>query len=131
MERELWTRLYHLIMEVGRTFRLVDVTYQPHIIALVLVWAAPHDRPIKWACQEANWSTTTLRPATVPSESTLSRRWRRVDTAMFMRNLIQRVRQERDPQLVSVIDTKPLPVGGAGGDPEARYGCGAGMWARG
>jgi hypothetical protein len=131
MERELWPRLYHLIMEVGRTFRLTDVTYQPHIIALVFVWAALHDRPVKWACQEANWSTTTLRPATVPSDSTLSRRLRRVDTAMFMRKLVQRVRREGNPRLVSVIDAKPLPVGGASGDPEARCGRGAGMWARG
>jgi Transposase DDE domain len=131
MERELWTRLYHLVMEVGRTFRLRDVTYQPHIIALVFLWAAFHDRPVCWACEEANWSTTTLRPATVPSPSTLSRRLRRLDTAMFMRELVQRMRQEGDPWLVAVIDAKPLPVGGASGDPEARCGRGAGMWARG
>ena len=34
MERELWPRLYHLIMEVGQTFRLIDVSFQPHIIVL-------------------------------------------------------------------------------------------------
>ena len=44
-----------------------------------------------------------------------------------MRDLVQRVRQEGDPRLVSVIDAKPLPVGGASGDPEARCGRGAGM----
>ncbi len=34
MERELWPRLYHLIMEVGQTLRLIDVSFQPHIIVL-------------------------------------------------------------------------------------------------
>jgi Transposase DDE domain len=131
MERELWPRLYHLVMEVGRSLRLTDVTYQPHIVALVFLWAALHDRPVCWACDERNWSTTTLRPATLPSPSTLSRRLRRVDTAMLMRDLVERLRQEGDPRLVAVIDGKPLPVGGASEDPEARCGRGAGMWARG
>ena len=52
MERELWPRLYHLVMEVGQTLRLTDVTYQPHIIVLVFLWAALHDRPVSWACDE-------------------------------------------------------------------------------
>ena len=131
MERELWPRLYHLVMEVGQTLRLIDVTYQPHIIVLVWLWAALHDRPVSWACDEKNWTTTTLRPATLPDPSTLSRRLRRVDTAMLMRALVQRVRQEADPRLAAVIDAKPLPVGGASQDPEARCGRGAGMWAKG
>jgi len=132
MERELWPRLYHLVMEVGQTLRLTDVTYQPHIIVLVFLWAALHDRPVSWACDERNWATTTLRPATLPDPSTLSRRLRRVDTAMLMRALVDRVRQEGDPQLVAVIDAKPLPVGGASQDPDARWGRGAGgMMAKG
>ena len=53
MERELWPRLYHLVMEVGQTFRLIDVTFQPHIIVLVFFWAALHDRPVCWACDAA------------------------------------------------------------------------------
>jgi len=131
MERELWVRLYHLVMEVGKTVRLTEVTYQPHVIALVFLWAALHDRPVCWACEPRSWSTTTLRPARLPSPATLSRRLRRVDTAMFMRSLVLRVRQEGDPRLVAAIDAKPLPIGGAGKDPEARCGRGAGMWARG
>jgi hypothetical protein len=126
MERELWPRLYHRVMEVGQTLRLSDVTYQPHIIVLVWLWAALHDRPVNWACEEQNWATTRLRPATLPDPSTLSRRLRRVDTAMLMRAVVDRVRQEGDPQLVAVIDAQPLPVGGASEDPEARWGRGAG-----
>jgi hypothetical protein len=131
MERELWPRLYRLIMEVGATLRLTDVTYQPHIVVMVFCWAAIHDRPVGWACRKKNWTTTTLGPASLPSASTLSRRLRRVDTAMVMRALVQRLRDSSDPELIAVIDGKPLPIGGAGQDPEARCGRGAGMWARG
>lgn len=130
MERELWPRLYHLVMEAGVSFRVSDVTYQPHIIALVLLWAALHDRPICWACDRRNWSTTTLRPATIPGPSTVSRRLRRLDAAMFLRELVARLR--RAAPLVSVVDGKPLTVGGASGDPDARWGWGAGGgWAKG
>lgn len=131
MERELWPRLYHLVMKAGASFRLIDVTFQPHVIVLVFFWAALHDRPVKWACDPKNWTMTTLRPATLPSQSTLSRRLRRVDTAMLIRSVVQLIRETGDPGLVAVIDGKPLPVGGASQDPEARCGRGAGMWAKG
>jgi Transposase DDE domain len=131
MERELWPRLYHLVMDVGASIRLSDVTYQPHIIVQVLLWAALHDRPMCWACDEKNWAATTLRPATLPSESTLSRRLRRVDTAIFMRLVIQQIRNSGEPRLVSVIDGKPLPIGGASQDPEAHCGRGAARLSKG
>ena len=120
MERELWPGLYHRVMEAGESFRLADVTFQPHVIVLVLLWAALHDRPMCWACNQRNWSTTTLRPATIPSASTVSRRLRRLDTAMFVREILTRLRGVSP--LLSAVDGKPLPVGGASGDPDARSG---------
>lgn len=131
MERELWPRLYHLVMSVGESIRLVDVTYQPHIIILTFLWAALHDRPVGWACDKRNWTTTTLSPAQIPSASTLSRRLRRIDAAMFMRLVVEKIRDTEDPRLIAIIDGKPLPVGGASKDPEALCGHGAGMWAKG
>lgn len=131
MERELWPRVYRLVMEVGRNLRIAGVTYQPHVVLLVFFWAALHDRPVCWACDERNWSTTTLRPFTIPSPSTLSRRLRRVDTARLMRCVVAEARGRGDASLVSVVDAKPLPVGGASGDPEAGYGHAAGVMARG
>ena len=46
---------------------------------------------------------------------------------MLMRALVERLRQGEDPGLMALIDGKPLAVGGASHDPEARCGRGAGM----
>jgi hypothetical protein len=131
MERELWPRLYHLIMDVGHALRLIGVRFPPHIILLTFFWAALHDRPAGWACESRHWSTTTLRPPRLPSPATVSRRLRRVDTALLMRAVVERLRPGADPRLIALIDGQPLPIGGSGHDPDARCGRGAGMWARG
>jgi hypothetical protein len=131
MERELWPRLYHVVMKAGESFRLADVTFQPHVIALIFSWAALHDRPMSWACDQEHRTTTTLRPAKLPSASTLSRPLRRLDTAMFLRSIVEQIRVTSDAGWIAVIDGKPLPVGGASQDPEARCGHGAGLWAKG
>ena len=61
MERELWPRIYHELREVARATHQKDVTYQPWVIAAVLLWAALHDRPVAGACDPRNWSTTRRR----------------------------------------------------------------------
>src|SRR6185312_5518821 len=131
MERELWRRSYHLIMEAGQGFRLSGVGFRPHIIRLTFSRAALHDRPAGWAREPRRWSTTTLRPARLPSQATVSRRLRRVDTAMLMRAVVERPRHGGGSRLIALIDGEPLPIGGAGPDPGAGCGRGAGMWAKG
>jgi hypothetical protein len=118
-------------MEVGAHLRVKGVTFRPHIVLLVLLWATLHDRPRSWACDPVNWSTTTLRPARIPSDATVSRQLRRLPAQLLMRLLTEHVRGTGDPSLIPIIDGKPLPIGGAGTDPDARVGRGAGMWAKG
>jgi hypothetical protein len=130
MERELWPPLYRLLTEVAATVRQKGVRYRPGIIAAVLLWAAPHDRPIARACDVRNWHTT-LRPRQLPSPATMSRRRRGPAVAAVLRGLEDRLRQSGPLGLVPVIDGKPLPVGGLSHDPDARCGHGAGKIARG
>ena len=130
MERELWPPVYHIIMTTGAELRQAHVTYQPHVVILAFGWAALHDRPVGWAACERNWSTTTLRPAGVPSSSALSRRLRSLAVGVLMRRLADRLRGLVPPWLVQVLDGKPLPVGGASHDPDARNGHGAGKIAK-
>ncbi len=130
MERELWPPLYHLLREVEASVRQKDVTYQPGVIVAVFLWAALHDRPVEWACDARNWNTR-LRPLALPSPSTMSRRLNDIAVAVILRQIEDRLRESRSPQLVQAIDGKPLVVGGLSHDPDARCGHGAGKLAKG
>jgi hypothetical protein len=108
-----------------------NVTYQPWVIALVVLWAALHDRPRNWACEARNWSETKLRPIQLPSPSVLSRRADSVGMGVFWRMLEEALRGSGCHGVLSIIDGKPLFVGGCSKDPDARWGYGAGMHGNG
>ncbi len=131
MERELWPPLYHLLKETAKDFHQKYVQMQPWLLVAVMLWAALHDRPISWACQARHWSTTTLRPLRLPSPATMSRRIDSVGVALFWHALEQRLRASGNPALLAFVDGKPLPIGGNGKDPDARFGRGAGCIAKG
>jgi Transposase DDE domain len=131
MERELWPPLYRLLREVAKGFSQKHAQYHPGVVVAVLLWAALHDRPVCWACQQRHWSTTTLRPLQLPSPSTVSRRGDSAGVALLWRALEQRIRDEGRPALVAFVDGKPLPVGGSSRDQDARFGRGAGCVAKG
>jgi hypothetical protein len=131
MERELWPLLYHALLEAAREFRQKYVHYQPWTVAAVLLWAALHDRPISWACVASHWSTTKLLPARLPSQSTMSRRMKRVAFDCFLNLLTQRLRDAGLPKLILTLDGKPLLVGGNSKDRDAKFGRAAGHIGRG
>jgi hypothetical protein len=131
MERELWPSLYRMLRETAKDFRQNYVQYQPWVLVAVMLWAALHDRPVRWACQPRHWNTTRLRPWRLPSPSTLSRRIDHVGVGLFWRALEQRLRDSGAPALVAFVDGKPLPVGGNSKDPDAHFGRGAGCVAKG
>jgi Transposase DDE domain len=122
MERELWPRIYHELRAVARVTHQKGVTYQPWVIAAVLLWAALHDRSVAWACDPRNWSTTRLRPEPLPSEATMSRRPKRVVFAVFLNRVAERLKGDGPPAWELTIDGKPLPVGRCSKDPDARAG---------
>lgn len=130
MERELWNALYPYLQLTAREVRQKYVQMQPWVIVATMLWAALHDRPVSWACDPGNWSTTRLRPLQIPSEPTMSRRADSVATGIFWRQLEQHLRQS-DPSLLAFLDGKPLPIGGNSKDPDARYGRAAGGFAKG
>jgi len=131
MERELWPRLYRALRAVAHDVCQKAVTYPPWVIVAVALWAALHDRPISWACQERHWAGTALRPARLPSGPTMSRRLRGLAVGCLLRALQDRLGGPLPAGLALIIDGKPLPVGGASKDQEARVGHGAGRLAKG
>ena len=131
MERELWPTLYHYVCITAHEVQQKYVQFQPWIIVATMLWAALHDRPVSWACDPCNWSTTRLRPMRIPSEPTMSRRADSVATRLFWRRLEQHLRQSGQPALLAFVDGKPLPVGGNSKDPDAHWGRAAGGLAKG
>jgi hypothetical protein len=131
MERELWPELYQLVRKTGRQVHQKGVRYQPWAIALLVLWAALHDRPRSWACERKNWSTTRLQPLQLPSASVLTRRADSVGMGLFWRMLEQALRNSEYHGLLSIVDGKPLFVGGCTKDPDARFGFGAGIRGKG
>jgi hypothetical protein len=131
MERELWPLLYRLLQRVAKTIHQKNVTYQPWVVVAVVLWAALHDRPISWACRPEHWSTTRLRPWQLPSPSTMSRRANTVGTALAWRALEVLIREQDEVHCLSFLDGKPLVVGGASKDREARAGRAVGGFGRG
>src|SRR5258708_32530951 len=126
MERELWPPLYHAVREVAKYFQQKYVSYQPWVLVAVLLWAALHDRPLAWACQPQNWSTTKLRPWRLPHRTTVGRRIDGLAVGAFLRQLECYLRDRGERRLLSVMDGKPLPVSGVSKDPDAAWGRGAG-----
>jgi hypothetical protein len=131
MERELWPPLYRALRHVANAFSQKYVQHQPWVLLAVFLWAALHDRPVCWACHSRHWSTTTLRPARLPSAATLSRRIDSVACGLLWRALEQYLRDCGQHGLLSFMDGKPLPIGGNSKDRQARFGRGAGCMAKG
>lgn len=133
MERELWPLLYRTARAVGRDFSQKYKQIPGWVLVVTMLWAALHDRPVCWACQEANWATTRLRPPRLPSPATMSRRVNGVAVGLLWRAVEQRLRalSTAGPGLLALLDGKPLPVGGCTKDRDARYGRGAGVMAKG
>ncbi len=133
MERELWPLLYRTVRAVAADFQQKYIQIPGWVLLLTALWAALHDRPASWAAETEHWSTTRLRPYRLPSQSTLSRRLDGVGLGLLWRAVEARLRQlsAEHPAIVAFLDGKPLPVGGASKDREARPGRSVNGFARG
>jgi hypothetical protein len=124
MERERWIALYRLANELSRSWRYGH-RYSAAFIVGVFLWAVCHDRRVSWACQPENWPKEEPFPR-LPSQSTMSRRLRSgpvKDLLNLMENHIKVITSPpAEEARTLVIDAKPLPIGGATKDPDARYG---------
>ncbi len=124
MERELYARLYRMVYSLGRSRRGKHVVYPNHVIVMVWFWAVMHNRPVCWACRVENWPTRTPWRS-LPSASTLSRRLRRPDILSLIKAVEKTLVQRgllRQMDTTMFVDAKPLPVGGATKDPDAKCG---------
>lgn len=128
MEPELWAELSAAICTArrGAPFNPRD-THPTSLIVRVHLWAALHDRPTSWACDRRNWAARAC-PATLPGQSTMSRRTRRPDFEAFLAAVGRRLGGGGDVPacggLVKVVDGKALELPNHSTDPDAAWGRG-------
>ena len=129
MEGQVWRIVEELLSEVEN--RPPRCRYGDREILRVSLWAMLHDRPISWACQVEN-GLTPGQGNRLPDDSTVSRRWKRIDLRGQARRLHERgVLRLRETSRFGIVDGRPLPVGGCSKDPDARPGRSAGGMGKG
>lgn len=121
MELELWAETSAAISGVAVNFkRHPRDQHSTALIVRVYHWACLHDRPISWACCGKNWPPST-RPASLPDQSTMSRRTRRADFMDFLERVGKRMNGKSKPQALKVVDGKPLELPNHSGDRDATW----------
>lgn len=129
MEREAYAALYRIVYDIARTGRTKHVIHSDRLIVMTFFWAVLHDRPISWACKRSNWPRGPLHD--LPSASTMSRRLRREPVLQLIKDLFEVVKRRFPQSDLCFIDAKPLPIGNASGDKQAKAGWAAGRIAKG
>jgi len=134
MDRECegtWKALRASIIRQARTLgRLVRATYSDALIVSIYLWSVWHDRTLSWACNRHNYGKL-FRPRRLPSVSQLSRRIRTERCRRLLEKVHEEVGDIKRPTSISYLDGKPLVVGVASKDSEARRGHVMGGFAKG
>lgn len=130
MERELFLQIRSELAALGPHPRGRSL-FSDAVIVLTFFWSVIHDRPVVWACSKSNWDAR-LRPQRVPSQSRMSRRLKTESVRRLIDAIEERVlREGRRTPIAGAIDGKALPVGTHSHDRHAKWGRGAGVWAKG
>jgi hypothetical protein len=124
MERRLWLQLYRILSVLGKNHRFARKRFSDACIALVFIKSVLHDRPRCWGCNRANWGEAGRECpwSVLPSPTTLSRRLRTVGVQLLLEQAQDYLRQRLPKRVFKFIDAKPLPIGGASKDRDARAG---------
>jgi hypothetical protein len=121
MELVRWMELYRLATELGKKFR-GGVRYSSAAIVCVFLWAAIHDRPVSWACEQKNWPNDFDFARKLPSQSAMSRRLRSKAVKELLDAMEQTLRERGEQHWIKSIDSKPLVVGPYSKDSDAKWG---------
>jgi hypothetical protein len=129
MEREVWLRMVSFVHRLAKPAPR-RFTYSDELILLVELWAALWSRPVSWACRCENWPAD-LRPARLPTPSTMTRRRRRPAVAVLRSAVERRTHGPQKQTLLHMLDGKALPIAKHSRAGEAGFGRGVGGLAKG
>lgn len=130
MEHQLWMEIVSLLCSIGKQRDGWRHRYDDVVVVKTWFWSVVHDRPVCWACCQANWPPHERRTPK-PSPSTMSRRLRSASVRLLLKWLEQQVLAPRGRELLWMLDGKPLTISGCSKDRQAGYGRAAGGKAKG
>lgn len=134
MDRTAWLLLYSTIrrvtQQVNRRCRPQRLRFSDALIVAMFLWAVIHDRTQFWACQRSSYNRC-FRPRRLPSVSQFNRRMNEPRILVILQQLHQQLAGSITATALSYLDGKPLIVGVASKDPEARRGHVMGGFAKG
>ena len=136
MDRDVWEVVSASVRRHARAVGEPDSrrrpTFPTRLIVLMYLWGAYFDRPLTWACDRGHYGGGCFRPpGRLPSVSRFSRRVRAPAFREVLRRVHADLRRCGVASEVGYFDGKPLPVGPASRDPDARRGHAGGGWAKG
>ena len=130
MDRTIWKNTLALIKRHARRMkRLPKAVFPDWLIMAMVCWHTAHTQPMYWACDRSNYPRW-FKPKRLPSPSQFTRRVRR----QRFDDLCQAIHEDaagRGTAGMSFFDGKPLVVGPASKDPEAKRGHIMGGFAKG
>jgi len=136
MEAERYRRMCRVVDQVSPHGRRDRQQFADRVIVKVYLYATLRDRPVRYACDPANWDAALrheLVGAALPSQPTMSRRLRTVGVLQAVERALRLLGEDggADAALVKAIDSKPLRVGAYSKDADALRGRAAGEQGRG
>ena len=131
MDRTTWKAVLVIVKQESRKLkRLPKTTYADWLIVAMLLWHTAHDRPKYWACDRANYRPW-FRPRNLPSNSQFARRIKSKRCLDILQAVHLKTAQIDQPTSLSYLDGKPLVVGAASKDLDAKSGHVMGGFAKG
>jgi hypothetical protein len=134
MDCQVWTAL---LSTIQRTARAVNRELKPKrlrfadwLIVAMYLWAVAHERPQYWACDRSSYGRL-FRPRKLPSISQFNRRMNQPRTRLILQRVHDELAGPITATALTYLDGKPLPVGVASKDRDARSGHVMGGYAKG
>ena len=131
-EREQWKLVLSAVKRASR--RLPRPRRRPvfpdWLVVAMFLWAAWHDRCLSWACDRSHYGRL-FRPRKLPSVSQFTRRVKTARCQQVLRLVHEELSEMHLSSPVSYFDGKPLLVGAASKDRDARRGYAVGSFAKG
>src|SRR5215469_1568420 len=134
MNREQWNLIFNTVKRISRRVvieqRPQRLRFGDWLIVSMFMWAVAHDRPQSWACSRENYNSL-FRPRQLPSVSQFNRRMNHPRVLEILLRVHRELGGDITATALSYLDGKPLTVGVASKDTDARSGHVMGGFARG